>query len=149
MPSVQVAVDEEIRGLRQRIAKGGSLEAAARVLVYIGKARHRVEERTFEALRKLLLAHPEVSPTEFKEILREQWAIVTIDERAAIEALPQLLPADAAARQTFLDAIREIVTATSDLNGETQRRFAAIEQLLETDPPRSGAKPRPGQIAAE
>jgi hypothetical protein len=90
-----------------------------------------------------------VSPTEFKEILREQWAIVTIDERAAIEALPQLLPADVAARQTFLDAIREIVTATSDLNGETQQRFAAIEQLLATAPPRSGARPKPGRIAAE
>jgi pimeloyl-ACP methyl ester carboxylesterase len=149
LPSVQAAVDEEIRGLRRRIAEGGSLEAAARVLVYIGKARHRVEERTFEALRKLLLAHPEVSPTEFKAILREQWAIVTIDERAAIRALPQLLPSNAAARQTFLDAIREIVTATSDLNGETQQRFAAIEQLLKTDPLRSGAKPSPGQIAAE
>jgi pimeloyl-ACP methyl ester carboxylesterase len=149
LPSVQATVDEEIRGLRRRIAEGGSLEAAARVLVYIGKARHRVEERTFEALRKLLLAHPEVSPTEFKAILREQWAIVTIDERAAIEALPQLLPADAAARQSFLDAIREIVTAASDLNGETQQRFAAIEQLLKTEPLRSGAKPRPGQVAAE
>jgi pimeloyl-ACP methyl ester carboxylesterase len=149
LPSVQAAVDEEIRGLRRRIAEGGSLEAAARVLVYIGKARHRVEERTFEALRKLLLAHPEVSPTEFKRDFARAVGTVTIDERAAIEALPKLLPADVAARQTFIDAIREIVTATSDLNGETQRRFAAIEQLLATDPPRSGAKPKPGQIAAE
>jgi pimeloyl-ACP methyl ester carboxylesterase len=148
-PSVQAAVDQEIHGLRRRIAQGGSLEAAARVLVYIGKARHRVEERTFEALRQLLLAHPEISATKFKEVLREQWAIVTIDERAAIEALPQLLPADVAARQAFLDAIRQIMTATSDLNAETQRRFNEIEQLLETNPLRSGAKPRPGQIAAE
>jgi len=149
LPSVQAAVDHEIHALRRRIAQGGSLEAAARVLVYIGKARHRVEERTFEALRHLLLAHPEVSPTEFKEILREQWAIVTIDERAAIEALPHLLPADVAARQAFLDAIRQIMTATSDLNAETQRRFSEIEQLLETDPPQREARSRPGQLAAE
>jgi len=85
----QTAVDAEIRGLRARIADGSPLEAAARVLVYIGKARHCVDERTFEAMRRLLLAHAEVSRADFKEILREQRAIVTIDERAAIEALPQ------------------------------------------------------------
>src|SRR5262249_53580257 len=77
LPSVQAAVDAEIRGLRGRIAEGGLLEAAARVLVYIGKARHRVEERTFEALRKLLLAHPQASPADFKEILPLQWPILT------------------------------------------------------------------------
>jgi hypothetical protein len=82
------------------------------VLVYIGKARHRVEERTFDVLRKLLLAHPEVSPAEFKAALREQWAILAIDERAAIETLPQLLPTDETARRAFFDSIRAIVTAT-------------------------------------
>ena len=52
----------------------------------------------FDALRKVLLAHPEVSPVEFKAALREP---------AAVETLPQLLPADAAARRAFIDTIRE------------------------------------------
>lgn len=93
-------------------------------------ARPRVEERTFEALRKLLLAHPDVSPADFKEVLREQWAIVTIDERAAIEALLQLLPTDGAARQAFLDAIRGLAAA-GDLSDDARRRLSEIELLLE------------------
>lgn len=72
------------------IALAGVLNAAARVLVYIYKAQHRIDKDTFDALRKLLLAHPEVSPDEFKATVREQWAILAVDERAAIEALPQL-----------------------------------------------------------
>ena len=118
------------------------------MLVYLGKARHRVEERTFDALRKLLLAHSEVSPVEFKAALREQWAILTIHERAAVEALPQLLPADAAARRAFIDTIRAIITATGELNTDAQRRLSEIEQVLETGPFRDASKRRKGQIAA-
>jgi hypothetical protein len=130
---------------KSQIGEGSSLEAAARVLVYIGKARHRVEERTFNALRKLLLAHPETSPAKFKAAVREQWGILAIDERAAIEALPPLLPADAAARRTFLDAILTIVTAAGDLSPDTQRRLVELKQLLET----RTAKREKGQLAAE
>ena len=81
LPSGRAAVDVEIARVAGRIAEGGPLDAAARALVYIAKAERRVEERTFDALRKLLLAHPEVSPADFKTALRGQWAILTIDER--------------------------------------------------------------------
>jgi hypothetical protein len=144
-PSAQAAVAEQIRRLRARISEGGPLEAAARVLVYIGKATHRVQERTFEALRKLLLAHPEVSPADFKAALREQWAILAIDERAAIHALPQLLPADAAARQAFVAAIGAIVSTAGDPSADAQRRLKEIEQLLEIKSPRQSK----GRIAAQ
>jgi len=147
-PSAQAAVDAEIRSLRGRNADGSSLEAAARVLVYVGKARHRVEERTFEALRKLLLAHPEVSSADFKETLREQWAIVTIDERAAIEALPQLLPTDGAARQVFLDAISGLVATAGDLSADAQRRLAEIKLLLESGLRRPPVRRGKDQMAA-
>ena len=94
-PTVLAAADEEKRRLKGRIAQGNELDAAARVLVYIGKAQHRLDKSTFDTLRKLLLAHPEVSPAEFKAAVREQWDILAVDERAAIEALSQLLPANA------------------------------------------------------
>ena len=106
------------------------VDAAARVLVYIGKAHHRIEESTFEALRKLLLAHPEVSPAEFMAAVREQWAILAVDERAAMEALPQLLPADATARRAFSDLIEATVAATGKLKPEGQRRLRQVLHLL-------------------
>jgi hypothetical protein len=144
-PSVLAAAEKEKRRLRGRIVEGNRLAAAARVLVYIGKAQHRIEKSTFDALRKLLLAYPEVSETEFKATVREQWAILAVDERAAIEALPQLLPADAAARRTCSELLQEIVSATGKLNAEGQRRLREVLQLLTTDT----ATPGMGGIAAE
>jgi pimeloyl-ACP methyl ester carboxylesterase len=131
-PAVLAAAEEEKRRLRKRIAAGSALDAAARVLVYVGKAQHRIDDRTFDALRKLLLAHPEVSPAEFMAAVREQWAILAVDERAAIEALPQLLPAEATARRALSDLLEATVAATGKFNAEGQRRLSEVRHLLAT-----------------
>ncbi len=132
LPSVLAAFEEEKRRLRGRIAEGDVVDAAARVLVYIGKAQHRIEESTFASLRKLLLAHPEVSPAEFKSAVREQWAILSVDERSAIEALPELLPADATARRALSDLLQATVAATGKLNADGQRRMSEVMHLVAT-----------------
>jgi pimeloyl-ACP methyl ester carboxylesterase len=138
-PSVLAAAEQEKRRLRGRIAEGNVLDAAARVLVYIGKAQHRLDKSTFDALRKLLLAHPEVSPAEFKAAVREQWAILAVDERAAIDALPQLLPADATARRALSEQLQAIVVATAELNTAGKRRLKEIMRLLAADTSRRSA----------
>ena len=130
LPSTLAAAEEEKGRLKGRMAEGNALDAAARVLVYVGKAQHRIEKSTFDALRKLLLAHPEVSPAEFKTAVREQWAILAVDERAAIEALPQLLPADATARRAFSDLVQTTVAATGKLKADGQRRLSEVLHLL-------------------
>jgi len=145
LPSVLAATEAEKRRLRGRIAEGNVFDAAARILVYIYRAQHRVDRRTFDALRKLLLAYPEVSPAAFKAAVREQWAILALDERAAIEALPRLLPADAAVRRTCSDLLKATVAETGKLNSDGQRRMREILHLL-TD----GTVPQNmGEIAAE
>ena len=149
LPSVLAAAEAEKRRLKGRIAEGNAVDAAARVLVYVGKAQRRVEDSTFEALRKLLLAHPEVSEAEFKAAVREQWAILAIDERAAIEALPQLLPADATSRRAFSDFVQATATATSMLNADGQRRLSKVLHLLTADTSRSKPTRGKGQAAAE
>jgi pimeloyl-ACP methyl ester carboxylesterase len=130
LPSILLAAEEKNRRLQGRIAEGNVFDAAARVMVYLFKAQRRIDERTFDALRKLLLAHPEVSPAEFKAALRDQWAILAADERAAIEALPQLLPADAKERQALSDLLQATVAATSKLNADGQRRLREVLHLL-------------------
>ncbi|PWT84313.1 MAG: hypothetical protein C5B58_04905 [Acidobacteria bacterium] len=132
-PTVLAAADAEKRRLRGRIAEGNAVDAAARALVYVGKALHRIDDSTFEALRKLLLAHPEVSPAEFKVAVREQWAILAVDERAAIEALPRLLPADAAVRRAFSDVVQACVAVTKGkLNPDGKRRLNEVMKLAGT-----------------
>jgi hypothetical protein len=130
LPSVLASADQEKCRLKARIAEGNVLDAAARVLVFIGKAQHRVDRSTFDTLRKLLLAHPEVSPAEFKAAVREQWAILAIDERGAIEALPELLPANATARRALADQLQALVAATREVTADGQRRLREVMQLL-------------------
>ena len=149
MPAVLAAAEAEKRRLKGRIAEGHAVDAAARILVYIGKAQHRIEKSTFDALRKLLLSFPEVSQAEFKAAVREQWAILAVDERAAIEALPQLLPADATARRAFSDLVQAPVAATGKLNVDAQRRLNEVMHLLATGMSRRSITQGEGQNAAE
>ena len=129
LPSILAAAEEETGRLKKKMGEGTPLDAAARVLVYIGKAQHRIEKSTFEALRKLLLQYPEVPPAEFKAAVREQWAILAVDERAAIKALPQLLPADATARRSFSDLV-QTMAATAKLKADGQRRLTEVLHLV-------------------
>ena len=130
LPSVLAAAEKEKCRLKGRIAEGKALDAAARALVYVGKSQHRIDKTTFEALRKLLLAHPQVSESEFKAAVREQWAILTVNESAAIEALPTLLPPDAEARRSFNNLVQTTLPTVGKLNAEGQRRLNKVMQLL-------------------
>lgn len=129
-PSTKAALDAETRRLRGRLAEGTTLDAAARMVVYVAKSHHRVDARCFDALQRLLAAHPEITFARFKEALREQWAILAIDERAAIEALPQLLPADAGERRALLEKMKSIMSAAGSVDVDVQRRLREIEELL-------------------
>jgi hypothetical protein len=83
----------------------------------------------------------------FKAVVREQWAMLTIDERAALEALPKLLPADPAKRRAMFEKIREIRTAAGELEGEAKRRFEEVRRLfnLEARPAAAPTKGKPQQ----
>jgi pimeloyl-ACP methyl ester carboxylesterase len=149
LPSILAAAEEEKHRLAGRIADGTVLDAAARVLVYIGKAQRRIDKSTFETLRKLLLEHPEVSPTDFKAAVREQWAILAVDERAAIEALPQLLPADSTTRRRLSDQLQAIVSATGKLRPDGQRRLRKVLDLIAGETDQGSAARDERQFAAE
>lgn len=133
LPSVLATAEAEKRRLRARIGLGSGVDAVARMLIHIGKAQHRVDERTFAALRKLLLAREDVTPAEFKAALREQWGILAVDESAAIAALPQLLPAGSDARRGCLEVLASCVAAAGKLSSDAERRLEQIQQLLERE----------------
>ncbi|WP_439404106.1 DUF3141 domain-containing protein [Bradyrhizobium sp. DASA03076] len=132
-PSVLTAAERERSRLRGKIGEGTPMDAAARVLVYVGKGQHRIERSTFDALRKLLLAYPHVSETEFKAAVREQWAILAVDEPAAMTALAQLLPPEPEARREFSDLVQKALPVMGELNVEGQRRLRKVLHLLGAD----------------
>jgi hypothetical protein len=144
-PWAQKALEAEVVRLKERLTEGGPLEAAARALIYIAKGAQRVDARSFEVLQRLLAAHPDITLAHFKGVAREQWAILAIDERAAVAALPQLAPQTDAERRALVDMIKEIVTAAGAPSDEVKGRMAEIVRLLDAGP----AKAKPKKAEAQ
>ena len=111
--------------------QGGPLEAVVRALVYIAMGQSSVDARSFEILRRILKAHPDITLARYKAVVREQWAMLTIDQEAALKALPRLLPADADARRDLFEEIKAIRTAAGELDGEAKRRLDEMEALFD------------------
>ena len=101
-------IQDRIADIKSRIKKGGLQECTIRGLIYVGLARGRVDERGINALRRIRLSEdlPRLSLAEFKAMARDQFFMLLLDTEATLEAIPALLPADAAQRQKAFDSIR-------------------------------------------
>jgi hypothetical protein len=95
-------------------------------------AESGVDERNFEALRRIRAKHSDVTLEEFKCLIREQFFTLLLDHDAALAVIPAMLPSDADARSGAIDAIREIALAAGKLTGERAKRLAQIEKLFGT-----------------
>jgi hypothetical protein len=113
------------------MAVGGPLEAGVRALLYIIGGQHSIDARAFEVLRQTLKEHPEISLAHFKAIVRNQWATLVIDQKAALQTLPRLLPADHDERRALTAELTAICTAAGELEGEAKRRLEEIKHLFE------------------
>jgi len=126
-------VERRIEEIRARMTEGGVREAMARALVYVGMARSSVDERGFEAVKRLRAARPaaqRASLPEFKEMIREQFFMLLIDEEAALAAIPSLLPADPDVRREALEILQGIFSAGKELTGEPARRAERVAALF-------------------
>jgi pimeloyl-ACP methyl ester carboxylesterase len=133
-------VERRIAELREHMGAGGLREAMTRAVLYVGMARNYVDERGFQIIRKMRLAtteHQRLSLAQFKAMLREQFFMLLIDEKAALEAIPGLLPPGQDERRTALLAIREVISASGEPTGDVAERMKKVVELFE------GGKPRP------
>jgi pimeloyl-ACP methyl ester carboxylesterase len=133
-PNQRAAVTARIDHLRSTLEHGGPLEAVVRALVYIAKGQKSVDARSFEVLRRTLEEHADITLAQYKAVVREQWAMLNIDEAAALKALPKLLPSDATRRRAMFEKIRAIRTAAGELEGEAKRRMACVQELFDLKP---------------
>ena len=123
-------IEQRIGELKSRVAEGGLREAAVRSLVYIGMAGEGVDERAFNELRKIRAENEGMTLQEFKQMLREQFFGLLLDQEAALAAIPAMLPADPAVRTKTLEAIQRTVQATGKASGERAQRLAQVEKLF-------------------
>ena len=75
-----------------------------RALIYVGMARAAVDERGFEAVRRIRQSHGDMPLAAFKALVREQFNMLLIDTEAALAAIPAMLPPDAETRRKAFDA---------------------------------------------
>jgi hypothetical protein len=130
----------------QRFEEGGLTEAAVRALLYVRLPEGKVDERGFAALRKIageLPAAKRLGRQRFKEIVKEQFLILRLDEERAIAALPRLLPDDRRACEAALVIIRRVLAARGALPEEGRRRLQRIEALFGGAPEAAAVERQP------
>jgi pimeloyl-ACP methyl ester carboxylesterase len=135
MPLHREMVEARIAELKSRIATGDVREGAIRALLYVGMPRGAVDERGFEAIRRMRAIQDGIErPTlaEFKAMVREQYYMLLIDPEAAFAALPALI-SDAKSRRRTLAAVRQVLSAAGKITGKVAERLQQIALLLEVD----------------
>src|SRR5215468_11280981 len=126
----QELVQKRIAELKSHIPLGGLREAVVRALIYVGLGRGSVDERGFESVRRLRSHYGDMPRSEFKRLVREQFAMRVIDQQAALAALHTLHPADAAIRGDGFNAIRQVLAACGKSSAEDEKRLSEIGRLF-------------------
>jgi hypothetical protein len=136
-PLHQELLGKRVAELRANIPKGGLREAVIRGLLYAGMARAAVDERGFEAVRRIREAYSELSLTAFKSLVREQFNMLLIDQAAALAAIPSMLPLDAEMRRKGFSLIEQVMSARGELSAADKSALDEVARLF--DPGDDGA----------
>jgi hypothetical protein len=128
----RMRLDARVAELKSNIGKGGLRECILRGLLYVGMARGMVDERSVEALRRVQTHDPSQRPTltEFKAMVREQFFMLLLDPNASLAAIPKLLPKNAEARRAGFALIKDVLSASAEVSGESARRLSRVAELF-------------------
>jgi len=126
-------INKRIAELKSRISSGYRGEAVIRALLYVGMGRAAVDERGFEALRRVREKHTDISLAQFKAIVREQFYILLLDPEAALSAIPSMLPREPEIRRKTLDLIHDVLSARGEFSTDDRERFQQISRLFGKD----------------
>jgi hypothetical protein len=135
-PDHTASVVRRIEELKAGMDKGGPREAAIRAMIYVRMPENATDERGFEMLRRIRAEHGgKKTLSEFKQDLRDQYLMLLLDERRAMETIPLLLRGHEGELRKLLATIRQVVTAGGPLQEAAQRRLAEVEQLFGASTP--------------
>ena len=129
-PLYNELLQSRIAELKSQIPTGGLREAVVRALIYVGMGRDAVDERGFETIRRLRSRYGNMPLSDFKALVREQFAMLLIDQQGALAALPSLLPPDAETRNEAFDAVKQVMAACGETSAEDEKRLSEIGRLF-------------------
>jgi hypothetical protein len=126
-------VRQRIKELISAIAEGGPREAAIRALLYIRMPEGVVDERGFNLLRRIRdEAGGGLTLSAFKKVVREQFLMLALDERRAIEAIPAMIEKDPKLASRMADNLHRVIDAVGLHTKLANARLAEVETLFET-----------------
>ncbi len=129
----QELIQTRIAEIKSRIPDGGVREAVIRALLYAGMTRAAIDERGFEAVRRIREAHGSMSLTAFKSLVRGQFNMLLLDREATLAAIPSLLPPDLKVRRDALNLVKTVMGARGALTAEDKAKLGEIAQLFGVD----------------
>jgi hypothetical protein len=134
-------VGQRVEELRNGMTEGGPREAVIRALLYIRMPEGVVDERGFNLMRELREeAGSGQSLEAFKELVREQFFMLMIDERRAVDAIPGMLARDPALASRMTSKLRGVIEAVGIQGTEAKARFAEMKAAIEATRQRGAAK---------
>ena len=148
------------RGLNRNIAQGGPREAAVRALLYIRMPEGVADERGFRLLEHMREdTGSGLSLADFKTMVRDQFFTLLLDERHAIEAMPDMLDNDPELAQRMATTLRKLIEVLGVQSKLGKSRLAEMIEVFESRKaaraPKNGAPkesrmqpPRPARAPA-
>jgi pimeloyl-ACP methyl ester carboxylesterase len=125
------AVDRRISELKAGISNGGPQEAALRALIYVRMPERSIDERSFNLLRRMREeAGRGLTLAEFKSMLRDQFFMLLLDERRALDAIPAMLAKDPDLADRMKVALRRVVQVVGDGSDQSKARMEEIEKMF-------------------
>jgi pimeloyl-ACP methyl ester carboxylesterase len=123
-------MNKRVAEIKSRIPNGGLREATIRALLFAGMGRAAVDERGFEALRRIREKYTDLTLAEFKAIVREQFYMLLLDPDAALSAIPSMLPPEAGTRNKALELIRQVLSARGEQSADDRERLQRVGRLF-------------------
>jgi len=125
-------VVQRINALKDDIAKGGPREAVLRALLYIRMPEGLVDERGFNFLRQLRAEAAEgLTLSAFKTLVRDQFLMLLLDERRAVEAIPAMLEKDRDLASRCTSNLQRVINVVGLRSHVSKERLAEIRRLFE------------------
>jgi hypothetical protein len=126
-PDHMAYVKQRIKELLADIENGGPRAALIRAVLYVRAPEKAADERGFEMIRRIRKEHaPDVSLDEFKQVIRDQFFMLLLDERRAVEAIPALLEGHEQDAPELLALVQKVVRASGKLGPASEERLAYV-----------------------
>ena len=107
-----------------------------RALLYIRMPEGVADERGFNLLRRMREeAGKGITLAAFKKLVREQFLMLLLDERRAVEAIPAMLDRDPELASRMTDNLGRMIELVGVQSRTSKARLAEIEALFESRRP--------------